>query len=55
MPTMPSTTIPAIDVHGHYGPYRRDGHPLLNDFMTGDGETGILDLLVVLESWGSCL
>jgi hypothetical protein len=23
--------------------------------LTGDGQTGILDLLVVLESWGSCL
>lgn len=36
---MPSTAIEAIDVHGHFGPYRREGHPLLNELMTGDAAT----------------
>lgn len=37
--TDPTIAVQAIDVHGHYGPYRRDGHELLNEFMSGDAET----------------
>lgn len=30
-----STTIPAIDVHAHYGSYVRDNMPLINKFSSG--------------------
>ena len=32
--------IEAIDVHGHYGPYHREGanYTLINEFMSGDAE-----------------
>jgi predicted TIM-barrel fold metal-dependent hydrolase len=33
---MSSATIPAIDVHAHYGKYDRGADNLVNDFMTGD-------------------
>jgi predicted TIM-barrel fold metal-dependent hydrolase len=31
--------LQAIDVHGHYGRYRREGSALINEFMTGDAAT----------------
>ena len=31
--------LQAIDVHGHYGDYYRDGSDLVNRFMSGDAET----------------
>jgi predicted TIM-barrel fold metal-dependent hydrolase len=33
---MPSATIQAIDVHGHYGRYNRGQPDIVNEFMTGD-------------------
>lgn len=33
---MSSESIPAIDVHGHYGRYDRGGGALVNEFMSGD-------------------
>lgn len=33
---MSSATIPAIDVHAHYGKYDRGAGKLVNEFMTGD-------------------
>jgi uncharacterized protein len=33
--------IKAIDVHGHFGPYFREGGGLINDFMSGEADVVI--------------
>lgn len=35
---MSTTSIPAIDVHAHYGIYDRGSPDVINDFMTGSGQ-----------------
>lgn len=35
---MSITSIPAIDVHAHYGNYDRGSPDVINDFMTGSGQ-----------------
>jgi len=36
---MASSAISAIDVHAHYGPYRRGDHPLIDEFLSRDAAT----------------